>query len=387
MFRSPKDVSFERKDIVIKNNTTDGYHCDLCGEGPWSTELDVDIHRKNEHIFDLLRALKNEDIPMCSICLRVQPSKQQLIEHILVNHFHCPPNAVMINREIFICDHCQRLFFNKQLLIIHIYHWHTIKTPENTEIKYNCPKCCRMIKAKSAWFHLLYHGCFNVGTCPFCLKIFENRQEMLEHAKSHPSTFRCSICDFQTTKECYLNSHLAKHKKIIDFQPNDDAARFFLPDHMVPSLNNRMIHIFKGIPLAAEVKICILCRALAFSDEEMRQHIFAAHVPEKKLESKTHQCLCGEVFFNNVLLKHHIFKLKGNHGVFSAEDGVSPAPDMESSRNQGSENIVNVYQIYGISDPLTIGMNEIIITGLQNHVPTVESEEQDLMTYEEAMET
>ncbi|KAJ8704800.1 hypothetical protein PYW08_012120 [Mythimna loreyi] len=379
MFRSPKDISFEDKETA-KNDATPGYRCDLCGEGPWSTELDVDIHRKNVHITDLLRSLRNEDIPMCSICLRVQPGKQELIEHILVNHFHCPPNAVMINREIYICDHCHRLFFNKQLLVTHLYHWHTKKTRENGQLRFNCPKCWKMIRAKSTWFHLLYHGCFNLGTCPICLKTFENRKEMLKHVKTHPSTFRCSICNFETTKECYLNSHLDKHKKTIQYNSQDDAARFFLPNQMVPSVNNRMVHIFKGIPLAKQVKICILCRALAFSEEEMKQHIYAAHVPEEKIKSKTHQCLCGEIFFNNVLLKHHIFKLKGNHGVL---DGESPPPKTDT--NQSEHNIVNVYQIYGISDPLAIGMNEIIITGL-NHVAGEDVEGQHIIDCE-VMET
>lgn len=222
----------------------------------------------------------------------------------------------MINREIYICDHCHRLFFNKQLLIGHIFHWHTRKTPQNFKTKYTCPKCFKIIRAKSSWFHLLYHGCFNVGTCPICLKTFEKHVEMLEHVKIHPCTFRCSICDYATTKECHLNNHLARHKKIIEFTPKEDASRFFLPDQMVPSLNNRMTHIFKGIPLANEVKICILCRALMFSEEEMEQHIFAAHVPVEQIRTKTHQCYCGEEFFNSVLLKHHIFKMQGNHGVW-----------------------------------------------------------------------
>lgn len=218
----------------------------------------------------------------------------------------------MINREMFICDHCQHLFFNKELLTLHIFHWHTKKTPKNFNTKFNCPKCLKNIRGKSSWFHLLYHGIFDAGTCPVCLKTCDNHSDMLEHVKTHPNIFRCEICRFETTKECYLNSHLAKHKKEIK-DIKDDVTKFFLPEHILPSLNNRMFHIFKGIPLANEVRICILCRALAFSLEEMDQHIFADHVPEEKEKSKTHRCYCGEEFFNPILLKQHVFKLKGHH--------------------------------------------------------------------------
>lgn len=66
MFRSPKDISFKIKEKV-NNNTNSVYCCDLCGDGPWPSETEVEIHRKNEHKEELLKALKDENVSMCSV--------------------------------------------------------------------------------------------------------------------------------------------------------------------------------------------------------------------------------------------------------------------------------------------------------------------------------
>uniref|UniRef100_A0A2A4K6W9 C2H2-type domain-containing protein n=1 Tax=Heliothis virescens TaxID=7102 RepID=A0A2A4K6W9_HELVI len=354
MFRYPKDWAFQPREAVTKNMEVEGYFCDLCGNGPWSNEIDVEIHRKRSHKWHLLQSLKDENVHICSICLRIQKDKAALIEHILVNHLCSTPNATRINREIFICDHCNRLFFNKQLLTIHIYHWHTAKTQKIRQMKTSCPKCWKNIRTKSAWFHLLYHGVYTVSTCPICLEICGNRCELQQHLKTHPGYFTCNICAFQTTKECYLKNHLARHKKNIVYSDGEDVSRFFLPRNLIPSLNNRMQNVFKGIPLANEVKVCILCRSLCLSEDEMRNHILGEHSPEKREKSKTYQCTCKEVFFNNVLLKHHVFKMKGNHRAW---DGVSPVPDDKEVENQ------IVLQVYELEDPST-NLSKIIIQGL-----------------------
>lgn len=70
MFRSSKDIWFSSKEKV-NSNQFGKYRCDLCGQGPWSTELDVEIHRKNEHQFELLTDLKNHNISMCSVSYKL----------------------------------------------------------------------------------------------------------------------------------------------------------------------------------------------------------------------------------------------------------------------------------------------------------------------------
>ncbi|XP_047040161.1 zinc finger and BTB domain-containing protein 24-like [Helicoverpa zea] len=355
MFRYPKDLAFQPREAVSKNKEVYGFSCDLCGKGPWCNEIDLEIHRKHSHKGDLIRALKDRNVHMCSICLRVQKDKSTLIQHILVNHLCSAPNATRINRETFICDHCNCIFFNKQLLTLHIYHWHLPKTTKIKQLKIACPKCEKWIRTKSAWFHLLYHGVFSVSTCPICLEIYDNRTELTQHLKTHPGYFNCNICAFETTKECYLNNHVAKHKKSVVYNDGEDVSRFFVPQSLQPSLNNRMHNVFKGIPLANEVRLCVLCRALCFDEDEMRDHILGEHSPEEKEKSKIYQCTCKEVFFNNVLLKHHIFKMKGDHRAW---DGVTPLPE-EDVENQ------IVLQVYELDDPSsTVG--KIIIQGIPN---------------------
>lgn len=214
-----------------------------------------------------------------------------------------------------------------------------------------------------------------------CLKICENHSEMLEHVKTHSNIFRCDICRFETTKECYLNAHLEKHKKqCFRKDSKEDVLKFFLPEQLLPSLNNKMCHIFKGIPLANEVKICILCRALVFSVKEMEEHILGAHVPEEKAKSKMYQCYCGEQFFSSILLKQHVFKLKGDHGVW---DGVSAIPYNTSYTQQ---ELVSVYQVYGISDQLSVGVNEVVITAIQEAEEEEENEDSGQTQQEEVMD-
>ena len=66
MFRSSKDRLFKKKETVLCK-VDNSFSCDLCGQGPWDAELDLEIHRKTEHKWDLLKLLKDENIPMCSV--------------------------------------------------------------------------------------------------------------------------------------------------------------------------------------------------------------------------------------------------------------------------------------------------------------------------------
>ncbi|XP_022832122.1 protein suppressor of hairy wing-like [Spodoptera litura] len=322
MFRSYKDVSFESKPKEkCEFEIDEGFFCDLCTSGPFSTELDVDIHRRNAHKWELLKSLRDEDVLMCSICLYIQKDKESLIQHILSSHLCSAPDAKIINRELYICDHCNRLFFNKDLLIMHIYHYHLPKEVKQvSNIRHNCPKCLKSIPGKSTWFHLLYHGIFNSRTCPICLTSFNRTTDVLNHLKSHKPYLKCNICGFTTMKERFFTSHLEKHKKDVYLNEQDDVSKYFTPQNEFHSLQNRQSHTLKGVPFANEVRICVLCRTVCLSYEEMVAHIYGDHYPGEKEKSKKYQCLCGEDFFNNVLLKHHVFKMRSGHAVLEAEE-------------------------------------------------------------------
>ncbi|CAH0698172.1 unnamed protein product [Spodoptera exigua] len=320
MFRSPKDMVYQSKPKEIDEIITDdGFNCDLCNSGPYSTEFDVEIHRRSAHKWEIVKALKDDDVAICSICFYIQKDKESLVQHILTDHLCSSPDAKVINREIFVCDYCDHLFFNKDLLIAHIYHFHVAKELKKvSNIRHNCPKCMKLISAKSTWFHLLSHGVINSRVCPICLKCFNRNAEVLNHVKTHKAHLRCNICGFVTMKELILSSHIKKHRKDRYFTGKADVSKYFVPCRLFPS-TRKQSHVMKGIPMASEVRICVICRTVCLNNDEMLMHIYGDHAPDEKEKSKKYQCVCGEEFFNNVLLKHHIFKMRSGHNVFVGE--------------------------------------------------------------------
>lgn len=105
----------------------------------------------------------------------------------------------------------------------------------------------------------------------------------------------------------------------VDGKDVNSVARYFVPQWRMASWNRKFLNIFKGITLAPEVQICVLCRAICESEEQMLKHIYGDHSPANTEKIKRHLCTCGEEFFNGVLLKHHIFTLKGDHKVYDGE--------------------------------------------------------------------
>ncbi|KAH9627650.1 hypothetical protein HF086_009800 [Spodoptera exigua] len=285
MFRSPKDMVYQSKPKEIDEIITDdGYNCDLCNSGPYSTEFDVEIHRRSAHKWEIVKALKDDDVAICSICFYIQKDKESLVQHILTDHLCSSPDAKVINREIFVCDYCDHLFFNKDLLIAHIYHFHVAKEIKKvSNIRHNCPKCMKLISAKSTWFHLLSHGVINSRVCPICLKCFNRNAEVLNHVKTHKAHLRCNICGFVTMKEIILSSHLKKHRKDRYFTGKADVSKYFVPCRLFPS-TRKQSHVMKGIPMASE------------ESGEVK-----------------HMCTCGMEFPNTLMLKHHVMLIKSMH--------------------------------------------------------------------------
>lgn len=192
-------------------------------------------------------------------------------------------------------------------------NWHTLNIERKRSTRVHCPKCLRVISVKSLWFHYLYHDMLNFSTCPVCLKNCINKYDVIEHMKTHPGLFSCTICGYAATKELHFNNHMDKHRKSITIDSETDVSRFFVPGKHPSVSRNYLYNLFRGITLANEIQICILCREFCESDIEMRQHILADHVLKKEMQNKKYKCVCGEQFFNRILLKQHIFKMKDNH--------------------------------------------------------------------------
>lgn len=256
-------------------------------------------------------------ILLFQVCLRKQSDRASLISHIKTDHLLSSPDAQRIKRELFICDYCNNIFFNKLLLIAHIKFFHSFPHFQRKTETTTCPFCLKTIKVRSLWFHFLCHGIINTGTCPICLIPFDDYQDALRHTETHPGHYFCTICTYETDKEGLFLSHIGKHKKMVNLVGKDinKVSKYFVPQKRISSWNRKVINIFKGITLAPEIQICVMCRTLCVTEEQMLQHIYGDHSPMNTVTIKRHLCACGEEFFNRVLLKHHIFMLKGHHRV------------------------------------------------------------------------
>ncbi|CAB3238229.1 unnamed protein product [Arctia plantaginis] len=115
-----------------------------------------------------------------------------------------------------------------------------------------------------------------------------HNEELIQLMKE-PKNYMCSVCLRKQSDKATLIAHIKT-------------------DHLLSSPDAP-----RGITLAPEIQICVLCRTLCETEEQMLHHIYGDHSPMNTVEIKRHVCACGEEFFNRVLLKHHIFMMKGNH--------------------------------------------------------------------------
>ncbi|XP_075990008.1 uncharacterized protein LOC142985612 [Anticarsia gemmatalis] len=333
MFRSHKDTM--RTPVKQCRETSRKYYCDICKDTDgkrkvWCSESDVDIHRRKAHKVLLMQLIKDENNHMCTVCLRKQKDRPTLVAHIKTQHLYSTADATFIKREIFICDYCNNIFFNKLLLIAHIKFQHTPNAERRTATTI-CPVCFKTVLVKNIWFHFLYHGIYHSGTCPICLDSFQDSQELLEHIDTHPGYYQCRLCPYDTKRDNLFRSHIEKHRKNIILEDNvtiDSVLKYYLPPRRIANWNRKFLNLLKGVTLAPEVQICVLCRMIFDDDHQMMQHIYGDHSPIASVDIKRHMCTCGEEFFNNVLLKHHIFVMKGDHKVWDA----STHPIVESEQ-------------------------------------------------------
>ncbi|RVE47199.1 hypothetical protein evm_008167 [Chilo suppressalis] len=73
-----------------------------------------------------------------------------------------------------------------------------------------------------------------------------------------------------------------------------------------------------------------MCRQICVNEKEMKDHIKWDHRTYEMVEvpkPSLHNCVCGEVFDNTVLLKQHMFKTK--HNIAGAKMQEHPVPNPE----------------------------------------------------------
>ncbi|XP_059050255.1 zinc finger protein 142-like isoform X2 [Achroia grisella] len=320
MFRSEA----YRINVEKTNSSHVYYNCDMCDDGGWCSETELEIHRNSMHPDLLCELLNNRNKIVCYTCKREQPDRKTLLEHIKVEHLLSSKNATRVERQIYVCDYCSYIFFNKLLLAAHIQKKHY---PKSRKTCIQCPKCLKTTRPTLAYGHFELHQFKSITLCPICLDKCTSRQDLLEHLKMHTKYYHCNMCAYETKKETNYLSHLLTHKKF-QSQYTGDFTKYYIPVKGVMKKKFHSPYVINGLPLWNNLYICILCREICTTRNKMQLHITEHEMP-KVMQIKRHMCSCGEEFFNNVLLKHHIFKLKGNHNTLVKYDDNAPSISQE----------------------------------------------------------
>ena len=169
----------------------------------------------------------------CPNCKKSFSSKFKLSRHQLIHG----------GERQYRCTICDRSFHRKD----HLKNHHQIHAPNK---QFQCPKpgCGKeynsyMSYRKHCAFHSAEEGDLQ---CKFCLKMFDNKEELLYHLKEHVGTrsvknpsekkFQCDQCDrrFFTKKD--VKRHLVVHTGTRDFCCSLCPQKFGRKDHLVRHL-------------------------------------------------------------------------------------------------------------------------------------------------------
>ncbi|KAL0858301.1 hypothetical protein ABMA27_012201 [Loxostege sticticalis] len=308
MFHNYCEVQRPAAKLSVNDDTT--YGCDMCDSGGWLSETEVEMHKKSVHLRQLTRLISSE-LNICRTCVKIFPDHNALIEHIKFKHFHSSKTARRIEREIFVCDHCYQIFFNKRMLEVHIVHRH-MKKPHS--ILLDCPLCLKKKSSQVMYNHMMHHNSHSVSVCPICLHKQRNRKALAQHLDTHRKHYHCNICGYISTKEKDFNMHLDTYERRKRSFKVKNYKKCFLKPFPTHRWSYNCLKVgLQGLIIFNEIYICVLCRQLCTNHTDMQEHILRDHSSEPDTTETVAKkvCSCGEQFSNVILLKHHIFKNKG----------------------------------------------------------------------------
>ncbi|XP_063545089.1 zinc finger protein 234-like [Cydia strobilella] len=285
------------------------YSCDFCTD-EYDSETELHVHRKVKHREQVANILTEDT--SCKLCISQHKDFEELLKHTKSTHLLSSEDAEHVHREIFICDVCNLMYFNKKMLEIHMQYMHD---PKNKyKLSETCPKCNKQIQIKHVWFHFQRHMIQSIASCQICLKKCRNRADLRDHLKIHPSYYHCTLCGYESKVKDSFTVHMQAHNSNLHESGNIAIDESMLRKCFAPRKNAKKSTCnigIKGLCLK-DLFVCVLCRGLCKEDEKAA-HIAKYHLVDIVATKKQYMCVCGEQFFNNVLLKHHVFKLKGEH--------------------------------------------------------------------------
>ncbi|XP_045782961.1 uncharacterized protein LOC123879347 isoform X2 [Maniola jurtina] len=214
MFRSPRDVGLvppvKVNDNPYEKIEVELYGCDMCHDGGWTSETEVEIHKTKVHYKKAFMNKLKKRNDYCFICIKQCADKESVVKHIKSEHLLSTETCLRVEREIFICDECSAIFFNKDNLIIHLRYAH-LDMSQMDLIK--CLICHRNIQVRNMPAHFYMHNIQSVSTCRICLCKCLNTKALKQHLRLHPYYLKCDMCYYDTTRVESFQSHiLARHK-------------------------------------------------------------------------------------------------------------------------------------------------------------------------------
>lgn len=166
--------------------------CDQCPKA-FFNEAQVKRHKSRSH--------KSKEAGVeCNICKKLLSSLENLELHLKIH---------AANRVPYFCEQCGLQYKNRRSYLGHFYYKHKAK-PTKAEPN-PCSKCGKIYNSKQTLkFHMKTHN--RQIKCSFCEKLFATMYAKRTHEQIHTKdyTFKCSVCDYGTVRRNLLMEHEQK---------------------------------------------------------------------------------------------------------------------------------------------------------------------------------
>lgn len=207
----------------------------------------------------------------CDICAKAYSQPGALAQHKLQ---HTTANTM------FPCDKCGKVYKFKYLLLKHIRKVHSDR-------KFECELCGKQLKSKATLAeHMTRHNGDKNFSCELCAAAFFTLSQLCNHRNTHKGLvkrFKCTICDYRSSRKSTLNMHISRHSNDRPFSCSECGRMF----ETAIALN---VHNKRHTP---SMKLqCPLCVSMCCDLNTLRKHIKRKHNLSYTL--KTLQTVCED---------------------------------------------------------------------------------------------
>ena len=275
---------FLKRHMRLKHLFNNMFNCTFCDKTYKNHDLDRYLfHLTKDHQIGNF-ALK------CDECDYICATAPMLNKHVRLNH---------TNQTRSVCDTCGKSFISPETLENHKKSVHGQFTITSKDIVKSCEKCNEEF-SQSDIFESHLRSCLNEFKdfqCKFCDSKWASHLSLEMHcAIEHQKIIKvCDICGWMTQQRGSITKHKKTHQEIKDFVC-DLCAKSFIKKV------NFEAHLFRDHGIGEQKFKCETCGQTFFKESVMKHHIEAKHV-----KSKLYQCeLCPKAFWMRSYLTTHI---------------------------------------------------------------------------------